>query len=80
VAVVAVATSTGRPGDPQPDKVAFPLIDRNYSHLLRELPGGAVGVSRRIKSDFLVDGLRPVLLTHLMESRLDGMGAVGKLG
>jgi hypothetical protein len=43
-------------------KAAFSVLDRIYSHLLRELPGGAVRVETADKSDFLVDGTvtRPV--------------------
>src|SRR6266403_4975661 len=68
-----------RPGDPRADKLAFSALDRIYSDLLRELPGGAVGVEPANKSDFLVDGAvtGPVDASD-SESRSRWHGRIGK--
>jgi len=60
-------------------KLAFSALDRIYSHLLRELPGGAVGVEPADKSDFLVDGAAtgPVDASD-SESRSRWHGRIGK--
>src|SRR5260221_1010906 len=60
-------------------KLAFSALDRIYSHLLRELPGGAVGVEPADKSDFLVDcaATGPVDASD-SESRSRWRGRIGK--
>jgi hypothetical protein len=38
-------------------KLAFSVLNRLYSHLLRELPGGAVSIESADKSNLLVNGV-----------------------